>query len=377
MKPTALVLLYGNYAYDGRARRMYDLLSSNFDCRVLSVSEDEDPQPSATHVTLIQLDREYGVIRRHLSFWKHAIMAARRMRPDIVVAENFFTTLPGYLSAIVGRARLIYDAYELIIPEVGARLPWRDWIWYRLERLVVKRCDVIIAANPERAALMQDHYRLAQRPEYMRNIPAQRCPAELEIERVRAQYPALWRKSEDERILIYQGHLSAERGLMRFIEAMEYLPESWRLVIVGDGPDLPRLNAAAAPFSARGRYHAIGRIPNDQLAPITAACDVGIVTYPFKGLNNIYCAPNKIYEYFLAGLPVIASGQPTIRALIEALPFGTVFDEDASPQRLAAQIIEGATIEPPQSDKIAAIVAREQSICASGIVSKIANSKAH
>ncbi len=53
-------------------------------------------------------------------------------------------------------------------------------------------------------------------------------------------------------------------------------------------------------------YH-IDYIPFPFHLKITETSDVGILSYDFTRLNNIYCAPNKIYEYSMFGLPMLGN----------------------------------------------------------------------
>lgn len=279
---------------------------------------------------------------RHLRFWLAVLRVGRDIRPDIVIAENFFTTLTGWLVAKALHAALAYDAYELIIPEPNQPMSWRNRFWYSLERWVVPRADLVIAANQERAQRMAEHYRLTHIPEFMRNIPFQQS-IPVEERELLATYPALVRRSEDERIIIYQGHISLDRGIGRFVEAMAYLPAQYRLVVVGDGFDLDRLKAQGQPLEQERRFATLGAVPNQLLAAITQQADVGIVTYPYEGLNNIYCAPNKIFEYAQAGLPVVATDQPPLKFMINQYGIGELvspYDDPAAIARVLSRVVE-------------------------------------
>lgn len=54
------------------------------------------------------------------------------------------------------------------------------------------------------------------------------------------------------------------------------------------------------------RVEVIGEIPHTQLLPYYAAIDLGVILYKGIDLNNEYCAPNKLYEYWSQGIPVLA-----------------------------------------------------------------------
>lgn len=282
----------------------------------------------------VNLPPAVGKVARHLRLWYVVLRETWRRKPEVVVAEDFFTTLPGWLASRIARSRLVYDAHELIVPAEGERQSRRDRFWYLLERWVAPRADLVIAANPERAALMAEHYGLATKPECMRNIPSPRQSGRSR-EDIAADYPALARRNAADRVLLYQGDVSAARELDRFVGALAYLPDEYRLIIAGAGPDLERLQGVGEPRASEGRFHTLGRVPIDLLPAVTASADVGIVAYSFAGLNNFYCAPNKVFEYAQAGLPVIATGQPPLRALVERYGIGLLIGRDERPEDVA------------------------------------------
>ena len=357
-----LFLLYGSIEFDGRVRRMQQIAAEIGEVYTLDTGLGQSATTERANHERMLLKPHWSIVRRHLSFWRDAVSAARRVRPDIIVAEDFFCSFPAFLAARTCGARLVYDAHELIVPAPGESLSWRNWFWYRLERFVAPRCDYIVAANPERAEIMQQHYGLSRKPDYMRNIPAAKQVTDAERADALTRYPALKRRSSNEKILIYQGDVSLRRGLGRFIEALEHLPSEWRLIVVGSGPDLDALKEMAAPLQAAGRFDALGRLPNQDMPAVTVHCDVGIVTYPFEGLNNIYCAPNKIYEYMLAGLPVIASNQVTIASLLNDLPYGEMFAKEVGAETLAGKIIRAENLKRfPVADVEVVALAERQS----------------
>jgi len=312
----SLFLLFGDIDFDLRVRRMMDIASALGEVALLDCSERQTPDDGRPYQSWrLHLRSGWGVGRRHLSFWRTAVRRARVYRPDIIFAEDFFAAFPGWLCARAVGAKLVYDAHELIVPEEGKKQSRRAAFWYRLERFVVSRADLVIAANPERAEVMKAHYGLAKRPAVMRNIPPYRAITAAEAEKALESYPALRRRGPDDRILLYQGDVSLARGLERFIKLLDHLPDNYRLVIAGSGPDLEKVQALGAVHAAAGRFATLGRVPGEVLPAVTKHADIGIVTYPFEGLNNIYCAPNKVYEYLMAGIPIISSNQPTIDAI--------------------------------------------------------------
>lgn len=336
-----LVLLYGDISFDGRVKRIIEIAAAHGDVILVDVSEQRiaSPVPGVAKHERIVMKKNWGNVRRHLSFWVRCLSAALSHRPATVFAEDFFTTFAGYMSARMTRAHLVYDAHELIIPEKDGGRFLREQFWYYLERFTVHRCNLVIAANPERAEIMQRHYRLPVCPTYMRNIPRWPEAKAIPVSDLRSICGFLVKSGPSDKIVIYQGVMSIRRGIDRFVEAMSYLPPNFRLILVGDGPDLERLKQMGRLLESENRFSAIGRVSNDQLAAITAVCDVGVVTYPYSGVNNIYCAPNKIYEYAQAGVPMIATNQPPIERLFKTYAIGETISRFDSVQEAAQKIL--------------------------------------
>lgn len=332
-----LIILFGTLDYDGRVKRMIEVLRELGPVTLVDIDTDKKKAGGSYEGVdriRVVLPLNAGKFNRHLRFWLTSLRQALRVKPGIVVAEDYFACFPGWLAAKSTRAMFAYDAHELIIPEAGKKMSLRGRFWYLLERWAVKRANLVIAANEDRAQFMADHYGLSVVPEVMRNIPpGGHLPPD--PEKALQSYPALARRNHEDRIILYQGDVSLSRGLGRFVDALEFLPKCYRLVVAGGGHDLEKLCSMAGRFSKEGRFVALGRIENQMLPAITALADVCIVCYPYQGLNNIYCAPNKLFEYAQAGLPVVATDQPPLRKAVETHGIGELVCENFSPVQIA------------------------------------------
>jgi glycosyltransferase involved in cell wall biosynthesis len=95
----------------------------------------------------------------------------------------------------------------------------------------------------------------------------------------------------------------------------------------------------ADPAGALARYDSVvvlPRVPYHELAPWTASADVGILLYRNDCRNNYYCAPNKLFEYMMMGLPVIAPRFPGMTKLVEGEGVGLCVDPQEPAQIAAA-----------------------------------------
>jgi glycosyltransferase involved in cell wall biosynthesis len=350
-----LVVLFGTLEFDGRAQRMIEVLKQvGADITLIDIEPYQSIEPcDSSSITRIgvKIPQKTGKVYRHIKLLKTTLIYAKRIRPNIVVAENFFTIMTARLAAKITNAKLIYDAYELIIPENGRHKSWRDQFWYSMERWSIKGAVLVIVANEERARIMTEHYRLKIIPAVMRNIPVEQS-SEISEEEVLKRYPVFKKRRCEEKLILYQGDVSLLRGLGRFLVAVSYLSSDYRMVIVGDGPDLEKIKEIGQPLIKEGRLNLIGRVPSRRLITIASLADVGIVTYPFEGLNNVYCAPNKIFEYARAGLPVVTSDQPPLRQMVETYQIGACVGEHDSVEEVA-KVIQNIAIAGKESFAIA------------------------
>jgi glycosyltransferase involved in cell wall biosynthesis len=126
----------------------------------------------------------------------------------------------------------------------------------------------------------------------------------------------------DDLTLVLVGALFTWQGVEPLLEAVADLRSENRvfsLLIIGDGPELNRLQQRAEALDLTRHVRFLGRIAWDQIPRCIAACDLGFSDQiPMK--VGMYLSPLKLYEYTAMG-----------RALAAVL-MNTTFLLPASPQ---------------------------------------------
>ena len=74
--------------------------------------------------------------------------------------------------------------------------------------------------------------------------------------------------------------------------------------------------------------HFVGQVALDELPYWTASADVGMQTLRNTCLNHYTTDSNKLFEYVMGGLPVIASDFPEIRAIVSEHKLGLLVDPE-------------------------------------------------
>ena len=80
-----------------------------------------------------------------------------------------------------------------------------------------------------------------------------------------------------------------------------------------------------------------GRVPFKELISYTKVADVGVTLDKDSNLNYRYSLPNKIFDYFQADLPVIASDLVEVRTVIDEYQAGIILSS-YEPKIMASEI---------------------------------------
>jgi glycosyltransferase involved in cell wall biosynthesis len=306
-----------------RVRPVSIAATAKFVWRVLRrVDEQRLGEPWWTLVYFLQ------VLLTATRYWAVAV----RQRSDFYQAHDLETLLPALAAARVRRRPVIYDAHELT-SEQGDPRSMRKAVERWIERRLVPRVDYVIAPNAARSRIYARRCELRNPPVVIRN-----CPPSTEVPRsdlLRQQLGL----SADVRIVVYHGSLMQGRALDHLVAATREFDTNISLVLIG--AESPFFQTVLVPLVESmpepRRVHFIPFVEPDRVLDYVASADLGVVIYQNVNLNNYLCAPTKLYEYLMVGLPVVTSNFPEMLELFEQFPVGLPFNPD-DPSSIAAAI---------------------------------------
>ena len=124
---------------------------------------------------------------------------------------------------------------------------------------------------------------------------------------------------QGKRIILYQGHISSDRTINSIAAALRKMnDERYALVLMG----ADRSGAVADIKNIYKQTFHIPFVPPPQHLEITSHAYIAILSYDRVSLNNIFCAPNKIYEYSCYGIPMLGNNIPGLYNVIEKHQIG-------------------------------------------------------
>jgi glycosyltransferase involved in cell wall biosynthesis len=273
--------------------------------------------------------------RRYLAWRRAAIAAALAAVDDASQSAWHGHDLTGLIAASGAQGRgggaLVYDSHELYL-ESGSlpHLPRPVWrLLFRYERRLVRRADLVMTVNQSIARELADRYEV-RAPTVVMNCPPARI-AEIGHRPSPLRAAVGW----DGPIVVIHGSLSPGKGLMEAVEAIRRLPRC-ALVMLGRGPLGPALRDIAESEELRGRFFVMDWVSQDELIGWLAGADLALITFTPGTLNQRYATPNRLFESFAAGLPVVVSDFPELRRIVEADDLGVVCDPTDTDSIVAA-----------------------------------------
>ena len=144
------------------------------------------------------------------------------------------------------------------------------------------------------------------------------------------------------KILLHAGTIDVWSCAAALAEAAQAWPDDWVLVLHGFGPR-EYVEEVRGECRVPGRvYISLDPVPYDQLDELIGSADVGLALYEDLGLNHklLGGASGKLSHYLKCGVPVIASGHPSLREVIEASGCGMCVESAAGVAAAARAIFD-------------------------------------
>jgi len=213
-------------------------------------------------------------------------------------------------------AVLVYDTHELET-EVEGLHGLQKTLLKLVEKTCVGYCDQIFVVSEKIADWYVEAYG-GPRPVVVFNSPLYKEHPRSDKLRKTLGIPA------ETVIFLYQGGFFEGRGIEIILETFESLSDTRASVVfMGYGPLIERIQTAS--YAYRNIYFHPAVPPGD-LLNYTASADVGLSLIEGSCLSYLYSMPNKLFEYTMAGLPVIVSNMPEMATYVTENCLGVVME---------------------------------------------------
>lgn len=352
---TVTMFVWNNFINDARVyREAKTLIDNGYKVVIIAKRDaDEGHMPKVERpvdgMTVLRPKRSIfgnkssnSITDKHLpNMWLmlRMIMIGWLTRADVYHAHDLNTLIQGVVCAKlrIGRKQLIYDSHEV----QTSRTHYRAGLVRRVEGFLLKFVDAVIVENDTRADYHADLY--GARPAAVHNYS--------ELYDIEAVTPVNFREmfniSEDKVLVLYQGGIQEGRGLHLLVEAFGEIDDAV-LIMIGDGKQRENIVRLRDDLALEDRVFFIDRVPYQTLRRYTKAADIGIQILENTNFNHYSASSNKLFEYMMAEVPVIASRLPEFERVVKGEDVGLTVepsDYDGLVSALRTMIDDASTRE--------------------------------
>lgn len=233
-----------------------------------------------------------------------------------VYHSNDLNTLPQGIicSKLLRRRYLVYDSHEV----QSSRTGYGKQAYY-IEKILIKFIDKMIMTNRTRADYVKELYNI-ELPEIVHNYPF--YTKDDSIENKYDIYTML-DIPRDKPILLYQGGIQVGRGLDKIVEAIDKFNDGIT-VFIGDGKLKPEIMKMVEDRKLNEKVRFLNKVPVDELKYYTANAYLGFQVLNNVCFNHYSASSNKLFEYMMSKVPVVACNFPEIKRVVQEAQVGIV-----------------------------------------------------
>ena len=311
------IAFLGNALHDSRIVNLANSLKAD-GCKVSVISFDwfiSFENYSDAEIKIFKLNKSRFSLFFYLRFAAILIRQLISSSADIYFAEDLYTLPFVTTIAKLKGAKVYYNSRELYAFLGGLRnRPFLQSLVKQVEKLFIKKVDLVLTTGEMDSVFLEKLYGL-RNTLVIRNIPLYQTPTG------KKDFRKIYNLTGDKIILLYQGVLLEGRGVPQIMRTMTRLPQTV-LVILGDGEQKSNFQEHAAKLGISDRVIFAGTINQKELINYTAAADVGLALIENISVSYYHALPNKLFEYIMAGTPVLCSDLPQMKKIVEAFNVG-------------------------------------------------------
>ena len=306
-----VLIFLGDFFYDARCQNMADtIIESGAQLHIIDAGKYGQKYKE---IKIHRIELPQKGWSKFLIFYLRAKQILINLNPDIVIASDLFS-LP--ISQFSINAYKVYDSRELYTHLGGlSNKPLKQFFWSQVEKFYINKVDSILVTAPGDAEILENKYKklniyviynypkLSMKPVNTNNL---RKKLNIDISTT---------------IFLYQGVLHNGRGIIKMLEIMHHFKDA-NAIIIGDGPYKENLFNYIIANSLNDKVFFIDAVPYKKLLELTVEADIGFSLIEPLSISYEQALPNKLFEYALSGVAVIASNLPEMKRVVEKYNIG-------------------------------------------------------
>lgn len=309
-----LLISYGDLDYDGRLRSLISVFERIG--TVYSYTRGKDTYDKKRVVSNTP----------YKTFIQNVVKYAEKFENiDILVLDNRKATIPGLIIQKKCCPKfVIQDCRELYLSREVKHFNGKVGCFF--EKKMVRRADIVICANQERARIMQKEYGLTKEPLTYENL------RQLQYESDEAKDKATEKFSkyinDDVIRIISSSGCSLGRTNDVLVRSLRNVNKKCKLFLVGNSESREEeIIRKITEEDNDNEVIILGQVNQTELKYLISRCHIGIVNYGQYDTNNKLCASGKLYEFLYEGIPVVTTTNPPLKRICDNAGVGIADDD--------------------------------------------------
>ena len=320
---SAVITFLGNAYHDSRVVNLIESLSKiNIDVNTISFDwKTEKFKSIISKTSVYKLDKSKSSLFYYLKFFFILTKELLKSKPTFYFAEDIYTLPIVYFFARLNKSKVFYNSREIYGHLAGLRnKSVVQKIIAKVESKFIRKVDLVLVTGEMDADFLREAYSIDNFL-VLRNLPKYVDDITIVDLRNKLNIPL------DEKIILYQGVLLEGRGISKLIGIMDQIPNV-HFVIVGEGEYRKKFESEVNNSNCSGRIHFLGAVNHNELLSYTAGADIGLALIENISISYYYALPNKLFEYIMAGIPILASNLPQMKKVIDDYQVGKYVDPE-------------------------------------------------
>jgi len=332
-------------------KKISHISSSNFSPFPRGLKEIKTIYDSRKYrVEVISFDREHRfplveyvdnvkIIRKRPSYWFkgnarvfNVLIFCLSLFPESVRQGADILHCSGYLSLLIGvplkmitGKKLVYDAYEDWIYQVGRRHTILPKLVYVIEKKLVEFADYILTVDSVDEELYKRFKGWNENVQILENAPI------IQDFDAKANRKPRFDLDSERDIVFYVGGISEDKGLFKMLEAINEVKKSnpkAKLVIAGGLSE--RIKQSANKYIEDKELSEdvdfLGYVDYRDVPSLLKSSTIGLILYQPTSWHLRSKASSKLFLYMAAAIPIIVSDFPGFREIISGANCGLLID---------------------------------------------------
>jgi len=318
----AAIIYLGNFFYDARSINMaLSLIKEGYNVSIIHTGYIDNAIPTIfKKINFIQLKVSNKKFIKYISFYQQVKKILKKNRYNSLIAGDLYSL--ANICTYQHKAHLIYDCREIYFHlSAHYRNSIKRYLSYQYEKILLKYIHTIFVTAQTDLDFLKKTYQQHKHLNWhlIYNFPSGYIMGEKNNLKLQYNIPS------HHQLIIYQGVIQEHRGILTLLKVIQ-ATEHYSAFIIGDGPILSDLKRYVKKNKLRKKIHFTGKLPYFHMFKYTANCDIGWVIIKGTGISNQFALPNKLFEYTLMGLKIIASSLPNIKPIVQNNNFGICVD---------------------------------------------------